>query len=119
MGFCGFIYGNEPTSGVEGWAFGGSNMGGIAASFSGWIRQHVVNQTNVAGRFRFYLEFASLPRVIGNPFDGQVAPPPDTPASAPDFYTAIKEQLGLQLVETAKGPLQFIVIDHVERPSEN
>ena len=37
---------------------------------------------------------------------------------APVLTTAIEEQLGLRLVST-KAPLEVLVIDHVERPSEN
>jgi uncharacterized protein (TIGR03435 family) len=33
-------------------------------------------------------------------------------------FTAIKEQLGLTL-EPTKSPVDFLVIDHIERPSEN
>jgi uncharacterized protein (TIGR03435 family) len=43
------------------------------------------------------------------------APPPDT---GPSIFTAIQEQLGLKL-ESSKGPVQVLVIDHVEMPSEN
>ncbi len=38
--------------------------------------------------------------------------------SGPSIYTAIQEQLGLRL-EPRKSPFEFIVIDHIERPSEN
>jgi uncharacterized protein (TIGR03435 family) len=50
---------------------------------------------------------------------------PDGPATAtenlnapPDFFTAIQEQLGLKLVST-KAPVDVLVIDHAEKPSEN
>ena len=38
--------------------------------------------------------------------------------SPPELYTAIQEQLGLKL-EPQKIPAEVLVIDHVERPSEN
>ena len=36
----------------------------------------------------------------------------------PDFFTAIREQLGLKLTP-ARAPVDTVVIDHVERPEEN
>jgi uncharacterized protein (TIGR03435 family) len=43
-------------------------------------------------------------------------PPPDP--NYPPIFTAIKEQLGLKL-ESGEEPVEFVVIDHIERPSEN
>jgi len=43
---------------------------------------------------------------------------PSSELSAPDLVTALQEQLGLKLVP-GKGPVDTLVIDHVEMPSEN
>ena len=43
---------------------------------------------------------------------------PSTDDSAPSFLTALEEQLGLKLVP-AKGPVEVLIIDHMERPSPN
>ena len=51
-------------------------------------------------------------------------PPGDAenPAAAadagPSIFTALQEQLGLRL-ESGKGPVETLVIDHVEKPSKN
>jgi uncharacterized protein (TIGR03435 family) len=72
----------------------------------------VVDKTGVSGSYDLKLRWtpdnASPPMLNG-------APDPNAP---PDLFTAIQEQLGLKL-ESAKGPVQVLVIDHIERPSEN
>jgi uncharacterized protein (TIGR03435 family) len=40
------------------------------------------------------------------------------PTNGPDIFTAVREQLGLKL-ESHKEPVEVMVIDHIERPSEN
>lgn len=69
----------------------------------------VIDKTGVQGRFDFHLEFS---RDGGPP-----AEDPDPSHAAPPITSAV-EQLGLKMTR-AKGPVEFLVIDHVERPSGN
>ena len=48
---------------------------------------------------------------------GVQAPPPPDP-NGPSIFTALQEQLGLRL-ESTKGAVEMIVIDSVEKASEN
>jgi uncharacterized protein (TIGR03435 family) len=47
-----------------------------------------------------------------------VPPPTDNADAPPDLYTAIQQQLGLKL-EPTKAPVEVLVIDRAEKPSEN
>jgi uncharacterized protein (TIGR03435 family) len=79
----------------------------------GRLDQPIVDQTGLAGRFDFTLEFAPEPNRSGEP---PVDPLPEP--QGPSFVEALREQLGLRLQAT-KAPLPFLVIDHVERPTGN
>jgi uncharacterized protein (TIGR03435 family) len=46
----------------------------------------------------------------------ELPPPPDP--NGPSIFTAVEEQLGLHL-ESQKAPVETLVIDRVEKPSEN
>jgi len=58
----------------------------------------------------------SQPAAPGAPADAAGAQPPPVDPDAPNIYTAVQEQLGLKL-ENAKGPVDVIVIDRIERPT--
>jgi uncharacterized protein (TIGR03435 family) len=83
----------------------GMSMDALATQLSGTTSHIVQNKTGLPGLYNIRLQYADSD-----------SPPPDS--TAPSIYTAIEEQLGLKL-KTSKGPVRVLVIDHVERPSEN
>ena len=75
----------------------------------------VVDETDLAGRYNFTLEFTPDETVFGGAFKM----PDNSDASAkPGLLVAIQEQLGLKLV-ASRGPTDVLIIAHVDRPSEN
>jgi uncharacterized protein (TIGR03435 family) len=87
----------------------------LASSLSRQLERVVVDRTGLSGVFDVDLDFApqGLP---GGPL-GADANAPDLSGS-PSIFTAIQEQLGLKL-EPTTGPLDVLIIDHVEEPSAN
>jgi uncharacterized protein (TIGR03435 family) len=87
---------------------------GLINVLSGVLNAPVTDKTNLRGSYNFSLEFIDprLPQLADddprpNPFKGR-----------PDLFTAVQEQLGLQL-QAARGPVEVLVIDNIERPSPN
>jgi uncharacterized protein (TIGR03435 family) len=73
----------------------------------------MLNKTGLTAKYDFILDWtpdrgASAGSAVDSPND----------ADAPSLFTALQEQLGLKLVST-KGPVEVVVIDHIEMPSEN
>lgn len=85
----------------------------IATVLSRQFERDVLNRTDLPGKYDFQLDWA--------PDSGPCPLAADSEGSAsalPSIFTAIQQQLGLKL-ESAKGPVEFLVIDRVERPSAN
>lgn len=82
----------------------------------------VADKTGINGMFDFHLEFAPDQTTPGFLMQlrvgGRGAPATSDDPAGPSIFTAVQEQLGLKL-DPAKGPGEFLVIDHVEKPSEN
>jgi uncharacterized protein (TIGR03435 family) len=65
----------------------------------------VVDETGLEGSYDFELKYE---RDSG----------PDARVEGPSIFSALQEQLGLKL-EARKAPVEFLIVEHVERPSEN
>jgi bla regulator protein blaR1 len=106
-----------PFCGIQGGPgrirFGGLPASALAQAFSGPAGRMVVERTGLTGAWDFELNYAAEGR--GAPGGADAAP---ADPNAPSLFTAIQEQLGLKL-ESTKGPVEVLVIDSVERPTEN
>ena len=71
----------------------------------------VIDKTGLTGLFDFHLEYAS--EEAGTDAAAMPAEP-----TGPTIISAVQQQLGLKLTR-AKGPGEYLVIDHVERSSNN
>jgi uncharacterized protein (TIGR03435 family) len=89
----------------------------LALTLSRYVLRSVVDRTELGGRFDVALEWTPSP---GEGLQTTVAAsaPPRGPDDGPSLVTAVKEQLGLKL-EAARGPVDVLVIDHAEHPTEN
>ncbi|MGD0480612.1 MAG: TIGR03435 family protein [Terracidiphilus sp.] len=87
----------------------GLSTDSLVSAFSGMVGRMIVDKTGLGEKkFDFELRWT--------PDDRRAA---DNAADAgPSIFTALEEQLGLKLVP-AKGPVEVIVIDHIEKPSAN
>jgi len=78
----------------------------------------VVDQTGLSEKYDFTLKFTPDASQMAG-FGPNPAPAPPADADAPpDLFTAFQQQLGLKL-ESTRAPADVLVIDRVEKPSEN
>jgi len=104
----------------------GAKMVDLCRSLSDYLDRTVIDKTGIAGTFDIRLNVSAVDLGIVGPglSDSLVPapPPPDaTSAVANEVASRIRgalTEVGLKL-ESTKGPGEFLVIDHVERPSEN
>ena len=92
------------------------SMGFMADVLSGHseIGRPVLDRTGLEGGYYLDLQYAPQ-RLTATPGTDEASPP--RPAG-PSIFTALEKQLGLKLKPT-KGPVESIVIEHIERPTEN
>jgi len=97
-----------------------TSMPSFAKTLSLLLRREVIDKTGFSGKFSFHLEFAIDDSLAGMPNPAGLDTStklPDAP-SAPSLRIAMQDQLGLKL-QPSTGPVDVLVIDHVERPAVN
>ena len=80
----------------------------FAAILARKLELPVINRTGLEGVFNFKLNWSLE----------SAKPAESGTTEAPSLFTAIQEQLGLRL-RSQKATVEMLVIDHVEKPSEN
>lgn len=88
---------------------GGRSIADLARNLIGRVNREVVDRTGLSGTYDFTLRWT--PENFQNPADN-AGPSRD----GTTIFTALQEQLGLKL-EAQRGPVEFLIIDRVERPS--
>jgi len=88
-----------------------TTMPALANVFSNWRERVVLDRTGLQGTFDLKLEW--VPDENVRPEEPEIASRPGA-----SLFTAVQEQLGLRL-EPRKGPVEILVIEGAERPSEN
>ena len=102
-------------------SFTDSSLADLAAQLTLYLDRPVLDRTGIQGDYDFALNWTpapneSSPQAMGLP--PRAEPPRPADSNGPSIFTALQEQLGLKL-ESTKGPVDILVIDHIERPSEN
>lgn len=99
----------------------GQPLSAFASTLATQMGRPVIDETGLSGRYDFTLSY--MPDSGGRGLPPGVPPPgaPELPPidpNAPALPTALQEQLGLKL-ESTKGPVEMIVIDSIEPPTED
>ena len=98
-------------------AVSGRTVAQFVATLSDLARRPVIDKTGLTGMYDFALKFAPETAGVAGPFGlPPGAPPTAIDPDAPNLYTAVQEQLGLKL-ESARGPVEVVVIDKFEKPT--
>jgi uncharacterized protein (TIGR03435 family) len=83
-----------------------SSLDMLVNQLSGAVDRPVLNKTGLIGNYDFKLQWSPS---FGAPGADQ---------DSPSIFTALQEQLGLKL-ESQKAPIEVLVVDRAEKPSEN
>ena len=94
----------------------------LCQSLGQMLGRPVIDKTQLTGEYDFTLKYTPEPGQGGLVAAPPGPPGPDAPppgdSDGPSIFTALQEQLGLRL-NSQKAPVDTIVIDRVEKPTEN
>jgi uncharacterized protein (TIGR03435 family) len=100
----------------------GVSMPALARRLTVQAGQLVEDRTGLTGSYDFTLKYWLVLHMVGAApeaaADAQSAVSASDPAGGPSLFSAIQQQLGLKL-DSTKGHIDLVVIDHVEKPSGN
>jgi uncharacterized protein (TIGR03435 family) len=89
----------------------------LAANLSGFTKRMVLDNTRLGGKYDINLTWFPGPNEFP-PRPAYLPPTYQPDPNSPPLLTAIQQQLGLKL-ESQTAPVELLVIDHVEKASEN
>jgi uncharacterized protein (TIGR03435 family) len=97
----------------------GTSIPILAHLLSQQLGRTIVDKTGLTGNYDYALQWTpdDASPVVG-PEGGPPKNDSGTDSAGPSLFTALQEQLGLKL-ESTKGPVDVIVIDHIDLPSAN
>jgi len=97
----------------------------LATQLGGTVGKDVIDKTDIKGLYNIKLEWTPEPGEGGAMFGGGAGPggPGAGPhaggdSNGPSLFTALQEQIGLKL-EAARGPVDIMILDRAEKPTEN
>jgi bla regulator protein BlaR1 len=94
------------------------SMSRLADTLASRLGRPVVDSTGIKGVFDLELKWTRDESEPKGPKESMEPLPADEGAGGPTIFTALQEQLGLKL-EARKAPVEILIIDHIEKPSEN
>jgi uncharacterized protein (TIGR03435 family) len=100
---------------VTSFSFKGEHVDSLLGLIEAEMGRPVYDKTGMTGIYDFALKYTGKQFLIDSTPEGDSAP---LPQGAPPLEKALDDQLGLKLAPTT-GQMEFIIIDHAERPSGN
>jgi len=118
---CGYVtIAFEPAKGLDVEGRQGT-MADLIKVLSRILERSIIDETGFSSKFDVNLRFAYEQDItvgISNPWPQANSGQPEDPGVNPPIMGALRQQLGLSL-KSSKGPVEVLVVDQAERPSEN